>query len=253
VPYAHEPPEEVDVPVWTPSRWLEVFTEQSAGFRSAVHQADPRAPVPSCPGWTFNDLTVHVARFLAQVRRYLGTGSSVQLRPPAPTPVDDPLALLDEELAGAAEALAATPGNRPVWTFSPAAPDLAWVWHRRAAHELNLRRWDAQAAVRALTPTDRDQAADAVDEILGTLLAARVAVGGPSRAGTAVVSATDGPHRWFVRLTPGEVPEVRPAGQGEAADAQLTGRTANLVYQLWSRMRLTGTGEAAVLRALRMS
>ncbi|WP_233161053.1 maleylpyruvate isomerase N-terminal domain-containing protein [Actinophytocola xanthii] len=241
------------MPVWTPSRWLQVFAEQSALFRAAVQRADPGAPVPSCPGWTFAELTVHVARFLAQVGRYLTTRSSIQLRPPAPTPVTDSLALLDEELAAATDALATTPGNRPVWTFSPAAPDLAWVWHRRAAHELNLRRWDAQAALRELTPTDRDQAADAVDELLGTLLAARVAAGEPGRSGTAVVSALDGPHRWFVRMTPGEVPSVRPAEPGEVADAQLTGRADNLVYQLRNRMRLTGTGEVEVLRALRMS
>jgi hypothetical protein len=68
-----------------------------------------------------------------------------------------------------------------------------------------------------------------------------------------VVSATDGPHGWFVRLLPGEVPEVRPAVDGEAAGAKLENRTANLLYQLWNRMRLTGTGDATVPRALRMS
>jgi hypothetical protein len=256
------------MPAWTPSRWLDVVAEQAAMFRVAVHRADLAAPVPSCPGWTFAELTVHVARFLAQVDRYLSTASRVELRPPAPAPVADPLALLDEELTGATATLAATPGNRPVWTFSPAAPDLAWVWHRRTAHELNLRRWDAQAALRTLAPTDPAQAADAVDELLGTLLAARVMAGGPGPSGTAVVSAADvsaadvsaadvsaadGPHRWFVRLTPGEVPLVRPAEADEPADAQLTARVDNLVYQLRNRMRLTGTGEAAVLRALRMS
>lgn len=240
--------------VWTPPRWHEVFTEQAAMFREAVGRADPRARVPSCPGWTFTELTVHVGRFLAQVTRYLSTGSPAQLRPPPAEPPADPLTYLDSELATAADVLAATPGNRPVWTFSPAAPDLAWVWHRRAAHELNLRRWDAQAALRTLVPTDRDQAADAVDELLGTLLAARLLTDSPpTAAGTAVVSGADGPQRWFVRLAPGEVPLVRQAAPGEPADAYLDGRTENLLYQLWNRMQLTGTGDPAVLRALRMS
>ena len=242
------------MPVWTPPRWLDVFTEQAAMFRDAVGDADPRARVPSCPGWTFTELTVHVARFLDQVSRYLTTGSPVQLRPPAgPAPVD-PLAELDRRLAEAREVLAATSGNRPVWTFSPAAPDLAWVWHRRAAHELNLRRWDAQAALRTLVPTDREQAADGIDELLGTLVAARLRTDSPpDAAGSVVVSCTDGPQRWFVRLVPGEVPLVRQAARDEEADAHLDGRTENVLYQLWSRMRLTGTGDDGVLRALRMS
>ncbi|MGH3759806.1 MAG: maleylpyruvate isomerase N-terminal domain-containing protein [Actinophytocola sp.] len=242
------------MPVWTPPRWLDVFTEQAAMFREAAGRADPRADVPSCPGWTFTELTVHVGRFLAQVSRYLTSGSVVQLRPRPARPPAEPLAYLDVELAAAREVLAATPGNRPVWTFSPAAPDLAWVWHRRAAHELNLRRWDAQAALRTLAPTDRDQAADALDELLGTLLAARLRTDSPPTvAGTAVVSCTDGPQRWFVRLAPGEAPLVRQAARDEPADARLDGHPANLLYQLWSRMQLTGTGERDVLHALRMS
>lgn len=240
--------------MWESNRWLDVFTVQAAMFRAAVGGADPHARVPSCPGWTFTELTVHVGRFLTQVRRYLASGSAIQLPPPSADLPTDPLAHLDRELAEAAEVLAATPANRPVWTFSPAAPDLAWVWHRRAAHELNLRRWDAQAALRTLVPTDRDQAADAVDELLGTLLAARLRTDSPpTTAGTAIVSCVDGPQRWFVRLVPGEVPLVRAAARDEPADAHLNGRTENLLYQLWSRMQLTSSGDVAVVRALKMS
>ncbi|HEY0449018.1 maleylpyruvate isomerase N-terminal domain-containing protein [Actinophytocola sp.] len=242
------------MPVLTPPRWIEVFSAQAARFRDAVGRADLDADVPSCPGWTFTELTVHVGRFLAQVSRYLTSGSMVQLRPGPAQPPADPIAFLDEQLAAAAEVLATTPGNRPVWTFSPAAPDLAWVWQRRAAHELNLRRWDAQAALRTLAPTDREQAADAIDELLGTLLAARLLLDSPpTTAGSATVSCTDGPERWFVRLVPGEAPQVRAAARDEPADAHLNGRTTNLLYQLWNRMQLTGTGDQSVLRALRMS
>lgn len=245
---------QVSSSTWTSARWRTVFTEQAAMFREAVGHAELDAEVPSCPGWSFTQLVVHTGQFLGNVTRYLTSGSVVELRT-RPTPeVTDPLAFLDEELAAATQVLADTPGNRPVWTFSPAAPDLAWVWHRRAAHELNLRRWDAQAALRELTPTDREQAADAVDELLGTLLAVRLRQDSPpATSGTAVVSCSDGPQAWFVRLTPGEVPEVRLAASGEEADAQLHNRTANVLYQLRSRMQLTGTGDQAVLRALRMS
>lgn len=239
---------------WTASRWTEVFAQQSALFRTAVAAADPTDDVPSCPGWTFTELTLHVGRFLQTVTRYLTSASIVELRPPpVPTQVD-PVTYLDEQIVAAAEVLARTSGNRPVWTFSPSAPDLAWVWHRRVAHELNLRRWDAQAALRTLTPTDRDQAADAIDELLSTLLAARLRLDSPPAAsGTVVVSCTDGPESWFVRLARGEVPEVRRAARGEQADAALSNRTANVLYQLRGRMQLTGTGDYSVLRAVIMS
>lgn len=232
-----------------------MFAEQAGLFRTAVATADLNADVPSCPGWTFTDLALHVARFLHTATRYLTSGSIVELRPVAVPREDvDPLKYLDEQLAAATQVLRNTSGNRPVWTFSPAAPDLAWVWHRRVAHELNLRRWDAQAALRTLTPTDREQAADAIDELLGTLLAARLRGDSPpTTQGTAIVSCTDGPRAWFVRLAPGVVPEVRHAGRDEQADARLSNRTANVLYQLWSRMQLTGSGDMAVLRALRMS
>ncbi|MDQ3789002.1 MAG: maleylpyruvate isomerase N-terminal domain-containing protein [Actinomycetota bacterium] len=231
-----------------------MFAQQAGLFRTAIATADQAADVPSCPGWTFEDLTVHVARFLHTATRYLTSGSIVELKPLPVRRDVDPVVYLDEQLAAATQVLNNTSGNRPVWTFSPSAPDLAWVWHRRVAHELNLRRWDAQAALRTLTPTDREQAADAIDELLGTLLAARLRGDSPPRfRGTAVVSCTDGPQAWFVRLAPGEVPEVRSADRNEKADARLSNRTANVLYQLRGRMQLTGEGDPTVLKALRMS
>jgi hypothetical protein len=231
-----------------------VFAEQAGLFRTAVATADLNADVPSCPGWTFRDLALHVARFLHTATRYLTSGSIVELRPQPVRGETDPLVYLDEQLAAATQVLRNTSGNRPVWTFSPAAPDLAWVWHRRVAHELNLRRWDAQAALRMLTPTDRDQAADAIDELLGTLLAARLRTDSPPTAkGTALVTCTDNALTWHVRIAPRVAPEVRAAARDEQADARLSNRTANVLYQLWSRMQLTGSGDQSVLRALRMS
>jgi Mycothiol maleylpyruvate isomerase N-terminal domain/MDMPI C-terminal domain len=230
--------------------WVDVFTEQSAMFREAVDTAELTAQVPSCPGWTFTHLTLHVGRFLQSATAYLTSGSTVPLRPMEPPSTVDPLAYLDEQLANAARVLPTVPHNRPVWTFSPAAPDLAWVWLRRIAHELTLRRWDAQAALVALVPTDRDEAADGVDEVLGTILAARTTGDVPSRTtGTALVRCDDGPEVWLVRFTPGEVPTVTK--DDAAADARLTGSASSLFYQLWGRLELTGEGEREVLEALR--
>jgi Mycothiol maleylpyruvate isomerase N-terminal domain/MDMPI C-terminal domain len=230
--------------------WVTVFTEQSGMFREAVGTAELATPVPSCPGWTFAQLILHVGRFLQSATAYLTSGSTIPLRPLEPPSTEDPLAFLDEQLAAAARILPAVPDNRPVWTFSPAAPDLAWVWLRRIAHELTLRRWDAQAALLTLVPTDRDQAADGVDEVLGTILAARTTGDVPSRvSGTALVCCDDGPETWLVRFAPGEVPTI--TRDAAAPDARLSGPAASLFYQLWGRLELTGEGDPAVLGALK--
>jgi hypothetical protein len=222
-------------------------------FRAAVAQADPEAKVPSCPGWTFADLTVHVARFLESALQYLRSGSTVRLKePPAPFGVT-PLEYLDAQIADAAEVLPQVSGNRPTWTFSPAAPDLAWVWHRRIAHEVDLRRWDAQAALRQLVHGDADFAADGIDEALGTLLAAKYTTDvPPDVAGTAIVRCTDVPESWHVRLAPGVVPEVRAAAPGEVADVEVDGEAQLIHYGLWGRLPLKSAGDETVLRALRV-
>jgi len=238
---------------WTTQRWTEVFLDQSTMFREAVAEADPAANVPSCPGWNFAELAVHVARFLETSLEYLRTGSTVQLKPPPPPVGASPIEYLDAQLADAAEVLPLVPGNRPTWTFSPAAPDLAWVWHRRIAHELDLRRWDAQAALRQLVTGDADFAADGIDEALGTLLAAKYTTDVPLQVtGTVVVRCTDVPESWHVRLTPGEVPEVRAAAPGEVADVEVDGEAQLIHYGLWGRLPLKSVGDEVVLRAVRM-
>ena len=230
--------------------------EQAALFRDGRRHGRPGGAVPSCPGWTFTDLTVHVGRFLHTVTRYLTSGSDRRAAPAAGAQRPSTRSSTSTNSSPPPpQVLTDTSGNRPVWTFSPAAPDLAWVWHRRVAHELNLRRWDAQAALRTLTPTDREQAADAVDELLGTLLAARAA--------RRLATADRGHRRGVLHGRPAGVARAAHPGRGargaaggarnEQADARLSNRTANVLYQLWSRMQLTGSGDQAVLRALRMS
>ncbi|XVS64222.1 maleylpyruvate isomerase N-terminal domain-containing protein [Actinosynnema sp. CA-299493] len=238
---------------WTTQRWTEVFTAQAEMFRAAVGKADPTAKVPSCPGWTFTDLALHVGRFLETSLEYLRTGSPVQLRLPRPPAEVEPLAYLDTQLAKAAELLPVIPGNRATWTFSPAAPDLAWVWHRRIAHELDLRRWDAQAALRELVVGDADFAVDGIDEALTTLLAAKYATDVPPRTGgTALVQLTDVPEAWVVTFAPGVVPEVRAAWPGEETDLQVTGEAQLVHYGLWGRLPLKHTGDERVWFALKL-
>ncbi|SHE53492.1 MDMPI C-terminal domain-containing protein [Streptoalloteichus hindustanus] len=236
-------------------RWLSAFDEQSRMFRDVVREVDPETMVPSCPPWTFGQLTMHVGRFLQTVSAHVRSGSQEPMRPDPLTTVPDPVGFLDEQVADVREVLGSTPGNRPVWTFSPAAPRLAWFWHRRVAHEMALRRWDAHSASRSSAPLSRDLALDGVDEALGTLLAAKQAVDSPlAVSGTALVVCDDGDETWRVRFVPGEVPEVRQVKPGAtvATDARASGRASHLYLALWGRVPLNGEGDPAILAALRL-
>ncbi|MCP2248543.1 Mycothiol maleylpyruvate isomerase N-terminal domain-containing protein [Lentzea aerocolonigenes] len=239
---------------WTAQRWTAVFIEQAEMFRKAVADADPTADVPTRPGWTVQDLVVHLARFLETSTAYLRTGSRNPMKPPAPRGGLSPLDYLDLQLAEAGEVLAAVSGNRPVWTFSPAAPDLAWVWHRRIAHETVLRRFDAQTVVRQVVATDTDLCVDGIDEVLTTIVAAKLDGDSPSEvSGTAVVRPTDVPESWLISLTAGEVPQTRAAAPGEEGDAQVTGDAELVYFWLWNRMNLKEmTGDQRLLDVLKV-
>ncbi|SDF59757.1 Mycothiol maleylpyruvate isomerase N-terminal domain-containing protein [Lentzea fradiae] len=239
---------------WTAQRWTAVFIEQAEMFRKAVAEADPAAEVPTRPGWTVQDLVVHVARFLETSTVYLRTGSRTQLQPPSPPAGLAPLEYLDLQLTAAAEILTAVPGNRPAWTFSAAAPDLAWVWHRRIAHETVLRRFDAQTVVRQVAATDPDLCVDGIDEVLTTIVAAKLEGDVPTIApGTAVVRTTDLPESWLISLRPDEAPEIRAAAPGEEGDAQVTGEAELVYFWLWNRMNLKEmSGDQRVLDILQV-
>ena len=239
---------------WTAQRWTAVFIEQAELFRKAVADADPAAEVPTRPGWTVQDLVIHLARFLETSTEYLRTGSRTAMRPPPPPAGLSPLQYLDLQLTAAAEILTAVPGNRPVWTFSPAAPDLAWVWHRRIAHETVLRRFDAQTVVRQVVATDADLCADGIDEVLSTIVAANLDGDVPSTVtGTALVRPTDVPESWLISLVAGEVPELRAAAPGEEGDAQVTGEAEVVYFWLWNRMNFKEmTGDRRVLDVLQV-
>ncbi|SER37292.1 Mycothiol maleylpyruvate isomerase N-terminal domain-containing protein [Lentzea albida] len=239
---------------WTAQRWTAVFIEQAEMFRKAVVEADPAAQVPTRPGWTVQDLVIHLGRFLETSTPYLRTGSRTALRPPPPQAGLSPLEYLDLQITAAAEILTAVPGNRPVWTFSPAAPDLAWVWHRRIAHETVLRRFDAQTVVRGVVATDADLCADGIDEVLTTIVAAQLDGDVPNPvSGTATVRPTDVPESWLISLTEGEAPEVRAAAPGEEGDAQVTGEAELVYFWLWNRMNLKEmSGDRRVLDVLQV-
>lgn len=151
-------------------RLHDCFHEDLGLARAALAATDPKAPVPTCPGWTAADLAHH----LAQV--YLHKAECVRLGAfPEPWPPErvnpDPIAALDEAAAELEERFAAHPPSHPAATWYQ--PDqTVGFWMRRMAHETAIHRVDAElAAGIPVAPIPADLALDGIDEILKLFIA----------------------------------------------------------------------------------
>ncbi|GAA2827376.1 maleylpyruvate isomerase family mycothiol-dependent enzyme [Crossiella cryophila] len=222
----------------------EVFTELAG--------ADPRAPVPSCPGWTLGDLVRHIGgghRWAAEIIRTRATGflPDDQVRKldgddSRPLPLD----WLVEGATELAEALRAAGPGLAVWTplTSGGGTDF---WARRFAHETVVHRADATLAAGIPFTVATEVALDAVDEwmMLDSLAQhfeynpGKRALLGPGR--TLAFAATDVDAAWFVDLTG----EVIVSGRGRGA-AAVTARAplTDLLLALYRRKPFAGNGIA---------
>jgi uncharacterized protein (TIGR03083 family) len=162
----------------------------SAGLRACTAElariidGDLDRPVPTCPGWTFRQLAIHLGRghrWAAQI---------VAARATAPVPMrevadgklpDDPVRHASWLNAGAdqvIEAVAAA-GSDLVWTMTGMRP--ASFWLRRRAHEAAVHLADAQLAAGRDVDLASDLAADGVDEWLGLIAAGTAGPAGALR------------------------------------------------------------------------
>src|SRR5215467_15586275 len=102
--------------------FLDHLARESARFAQAIGEAQPGALVPSCPGWTADDLLWHLGEvqwFWGTVVRDRLTEEQAEARKP-PRP-GDPAALAAfyrRASRDLGEALAVPP-DTPAWTWSP--------------------------------------------------------------------------------------------------------------------------------------
>ena len=128
------------------------------------------APVEHCPGFDVGRLLEHTGAFCRIVAgRVAGTDewkpASGDWQEASTEVGGDPLGWHQTWAAALIAALrAAAPAER-VATW--AGPRTRSFWHRRAAQELTIHRWDAQHAVGPTTPFEVLVALDGVDEFLG--------------------------------------------------------------------------------------
>jgi uncharacterized protein (TIGR03083 family) len=229
-------------------------------FRAAIAEADPAAPVPSCPEWTVGELAAHLVRLYAWVTSHVGRGVTGPPDTPRPElPVTAGAAEFDEAYQSLLTLLDALDPEMPAWNWAPQAKRVAF-WQRRMAHETSLHRWDAQIALARAEPIEAKLAADGVSEVLDTLLPAGRGRCPIDRHGMVALYATDLEHGWHLRLRSGggvalldtdtllddDDLHERAVAQGTASDLQLA---------LWGRIDLDVldlTGEASLFDCLQV-
>lgn len=141
---------------------------------AAVADADVTLPVPSCPGWTVNQLVRHLGhghRWAETIVRTRATEptSDEALRNLDGYVGEDPATLaawLAEGAAELAETLLAAGPDATVWTPLPSGERSPAFYARRFTHETLIHRADATLAIGSEFTAGSDVAADAIDEWL---------------------------------------------------------------------------------------
>jgi uncharacterized protein (TIGR03083 family) len=210
-------------------------------FAALVETAPRSMSVPSCPGWTVDDLALH----LGTVHRW----AEQLVRVRAPTRVASSEMGLEEGPAdgewvrrGGAALLktlrSANPGAS-MWAWG--ADQHARFWSRRQLHETLVHRCDLELAQGDRPSVPAHLAADTIDEFLDNLAAAEYFSPNVARlrgVGESILfRATDTGHAWTVGLHPDRF-EVR-VGE-HPSTATLSGPAAMLSLVVYRRLSLDG-------------
>ena len=148
-------------------QYLESLRADSAALLDAVRQAGPDAAVPSCPGWTTDDLVWHIGEvddFWGTVVAERMTDPQTYRQPDRPAGSAELLQFAEGSAARLADALERTEPSTPVWTWT-SRQDVGFVL-RRVAHETAVHRVDAEQAAGRDHRLDPTLAADGIDEFL---------------------------------------------------------------------------------------
>jgi uncharacterized protein (TIGR03083 family) len=229
-----------------PAQYLESLARDSDLLADAAEAAGPAADVPTCPGWTVEDLVRHCTSGDLWARTIVETGSRSSPDLPADAPTGAALVPYFRDGARAlVQTLGATDPAASVWTFS-ASDRTARFWYRRRAQETSVHRFDAQTAAGEPTPIDAELAVDGIDEFLTAFLprmAAAVATDGE----TLHFHCTDVQGEWLVARDGEEVRVTREHAKGDVA---ARGGASDLLLFIWGRVpasRLEVFGDAAAL------
>jgi uncharacterized protein (TIGR03083 family) len=228
------------------------FLEQNRAFGEVIRGGDQATPVPTCPGWSLDQLFRHVGRgdrwaaqIVAERLDHALDPRAVEGGKPPPDP-DEAIAWLNGGAQRLIEAVEQVGVETPVWTFLGSRP--AYWWVRRRLHEATVHRADAALALGldyALTP---ELAADGIGEWLERVasVAGRDDTPLPLDSGNSVhLHATDpglgAAGEWTIHTDGGRISWLHGHDKGTVA---LQGSAVDLLLAVVRRVPLADTGIA---------
>jgi uncharacterized protein (TIGR03083 family) len=143
------------------------FLAENQAFGALIAAGDPAAEVPTCPGWTLEQLFRHVGRGNRWAAQMVLDGASQALDPRAVPDGKPPAGEETAWLQAGADKLVAAAGQTEddsVWTFIGPRPPSWWV--RRRLHEVLVHRADAALTLQQPFEVSPALAADAISEWL---------------------------------------------------------------------------------------
>lgn len=142
--------------------------EQTRAFGDVIRSGDPDTPVPTCGGWTLQQLFRHVGRGNRWCAQIISERRNQPLDPrevrdgKPPDDMDAAIDWLDRGAQLVIDAVDHVGADVRVWTFIGPRP--AGWWIRRRVHEVTIHRADAALALGLPVELPPDLAADALSE-----------------------------------------------------------------------------------------
>lgn len=153
--------------------YIAALIAENRRLGDVIGHADQTLAVPTCPGWSIQQLFRHVGRgdrWAAQIVTERADGPVDPRSVPDGKPPADPDGAGDWFHGGVQlliDAVAETGPDTPVWTFVGPRP-AAW-WIRRRLHEATVHRSDAELALGLDFDLSPELSADAISEWLDIL------------------------------------------------------------------------------------
>lgn len=226
------------------------FLEENRAFAELFRDVDESGPVPTCPGWTLNQLMRHVGRgdrWAAQIvhdrlDEFLDPRTVAGGKPP-PDPADA-ISWLHGGAQRLVDAVELSGLETPVWTFLGPRPANWWV--RRRLHETAVHRADAAIAVDEKFALQADVAADGITEWLERVVIQFDGEAAPlplEDGDTVHLHATDPglgeAGEWTVGVDGKRIRWSHEHGKGSVA---LRGRATELLLAMLRRLSVADTG-----------
>lgn len=240
-----------------PEKYDEELRANVAAFEDLVTEIDISAPVPTCPGWTVQDLVDHLGYILGWARAALLDGEPAH--PPelehsgAPSDAEALRAWFCKRADDLVEALDDVGTHQPCWGFGD-RPRTSGFWWRRMTHEMAIHLYDLRAAqagggsgaeggVTEPVWRSTELAADAVDEVVSIFFPRQVRTERCEPLPSAVLlMPEDAEGSGWVLAGDGRDPDA-------IADVTVTGPVEQLALLIWHRLavddeRLTIQGDS---------